>query len=197
MPNLMHMDLQPVTLLTGESIDPRTLVPNALGACAAHTINRLAGMRDILSPTQTAAMLSMGYYRFVTLLEATPLDNANGMLMSEMIHLAAFAKRYRLLETPDLTQGALPDRVQLGAGRVDGVPAPAPVAVGEAVGNAVQYATGEQKQEIVRLVNHALITRPEKTKMLLSLNVLSGDRAQEVITNLNRAITLREAEVPQ
>ncbi|MEJ7662498.1 MAG: hypothetical protein WKG07_24500 [Hymenobacter sp.] len=41
----------------------------------------------------------------------------------------------------------------------------------------MQYATASQKEEIIRLLNHPVITRPEKTKMLLNINRLDEERA--------------------
>ena len=55
----------------------------------------------------------------------------------------------------------------------------------------VQYATGAQKEEIIRLLNHGLITRPEKTKMLLNINRLAFDRAAVAITKLQQTIVDR------
>ena len=59
----------------------------------------------------------------------------------------------------------------------------------------VRYATGAQKEEITRLLNHPLVTRPEKTKMLLALNRIDEERATSTITNIREAIALRE-EMP-
>jgi hypothetical protein len=59
----------------------------------------------------------------------------------------------------------------------------------------VRYATGEQKEEIIRLLNHPLVTRPEKTKMLLALNRIEEERALSAISNIRQAIELRE-EMP-
>jgi hypothetical protein len=61
-----------------------------------------------------------------------------------------------------------------------------------AQGQPVQYATNEQKQEIQRLLNHPVITRPEKTKMLLNINRLDEQRAVECIAKLNKAIQDRQ-----
>lgn len=59
-----------------------------------------------------------------------------------------------------------------------------------------RYATKEQKDEIIRLLNHPVITRLEKTKMLININRLDKARADEAITKLNKAITDREASGP-
>lgn len=56
----------------------------------------------------------------------------------------------------------------------------------------VQYATAAQKEEIIRLLNHPLITRPEKTKMLLNINRLDEQRAIQAIAKLRKAIDNRE-----
>jgi vacuolar-type H+-ATPase subunit I/STV1 len=50
------------------------------------------------------------------------------------------------------------------------------------------YATGAQKDEIIRLLNDTLITRTEKTKMLLNINRLDEQRADEAIAKLRKAI---------
>ena len=66
------------------------------------------------------------------------------------------------------------------------VPAPA------AESAPVQYATASQKEEIIRLLNHPLITRQEKTKMLLNINRLDEERATQAIAKLRKAIEDRE-----
>jgi hypothetical protein len=56
----------------------------------------------------------------------------------------------------------------------------------------VQYATASQKEEIIRLLNHPVITRQEKTKMLLNINRLDEERATQAIAKLRKAIEDRE-----
>jgi len=56
----------------------------------------------------------------------------------------------------------------------------------------VQYATASQKEEIIRLLNHPVITRQEKTKMLLNINRLDEERAVQAIAKLRKAIDERE-----
>ncbi|RZK22707.1 MAG: hypothetical protein EOO56_07580 [Hymenobacter sp.] len=77
---------------------------------------------------------------------------------------------------------------------VTNTPAPAPVeAPAPAAENVpVQYATASQKEEIIRLLNHPLITRQEKTKMLLNINRLDEERATQAIAKLRKAIEDRE-----
>jgi hypothetical protein len=55
----------------------------------------------------------------------------------------------------------------------------------------VKYATASQKEEIIRLLNHPLITRQEKSKMLLNIQRLDEERAALAITKLNSAIENR------
>ncbi|RSK50070.1 hypothetical protein [Hymenobacter rigui] len=50
------------------------------------------------------------------------------------------------------------------------------------------YATVEQKTEIIRLLNHPAIERKEKTKVLLNINRISPDKATETIEHLNQLI---------
>ena len=76
------------------------------------------------------------------------------------------------------------------------VPAEAP-AVAEPAAPAVQYATASQKEEIIRLLNHPVITRPEKTKMLLNINRLDEERAIQSIAKLRKAIDDRENGVKE
>ncbi|HEX8656541.1 MAG TPA: hypothetical protein VF690_03365 [Hymenobacter sp.] len=71
------------------------------------------------------------------------------------------------------------------------VPAEAPAVAAEQVA-PVQYATASQKEEIIRLLNHPVITRPEKTKMLLNINRLDEERAVQAIAKLRKAIDDRE-----
>lgn len=71
--------------------------------------------------------------------------------------------------------------------------APAEAPAAEAATPApVQYATASQKEEIIRLLNHPLITRQEKTKMLLNINRLDEERATQAIAKLRKAIEDRE-----
>jgi len=71
------------------------------------------------------------------------------------------------------------------------VPAEAPAVAAEQVA-PVQYATASQKEEIIRLLNHPVITRQEKTKMLLNINRLDEERATAAISKLRAAIDERE-----
>ncbi|TGE29392.1 hypothetical protein [Hymenobacter metallicola] len=64
--------------------------------------------------------------------------------------------------------------------------------VQEAAAPAVAYATASQKEEIIRLLNHPVITRQEKTKMLLNINRLDEERATQAIAKLKKAIDDRE-----
>ncbi len=71
--------------------------------------------------------------------------------------------------------------------------APAPAIAAEVAPTApVQYATAAQKEEIIRLLNHPVITRQEKTKMLLNINRLDEERAVQAIAKLGSAIDERE-----
>ena len=72
------------------------------------------------------------------------------------------------------------------------VPAEAPAVAAEQTTAPVQYATASQKEEIIRLLNHPVITRPEKTKMLLNINRLDEERAIQAIAKLRKAIDERE-----
>ncbi|ALJ00173.1 hypothetical protein [Rufibacter tibetensis] len=85
----------------------------------------------------------------------------------------------------------------------EATPAPAPVAapVAPAAPQApvaeeatVKYATAKQKEEIIRLLNNPVITRQEKTKMLLNINKLDEERAKQSIVKLKKVIEDREHE---
>ncbi len=68
-----------------------------------------------------------------------------------------------------------------------------PAVVAEPVApTPVVYATASQKEEIIRLLNHPVITRQEKTKMLLNINRLDEERATAAIAKLRTAIDERE-----
>ncbi|WP_317195529.1 hypothetical protein [Rufibacter psychrotolerans] len=56
----------------------------------------------------------------------------------------------------------------------------------------VKYATARQKEEIIRLLNNPVITRQEKTKMLLNINKLDEERAKQSIEKLKKVIEERE-----
>ena len=70
--------------------------------------------------------------------------------------------------------------------------APAEAPAAEVAAAPVQYATASQKEEIIRLLNHPLVTRQEKTKMLLNINRLDEERATQAIAKLRKAIEDRE-----
>jgi hypothetical protein len=73
-------------------------------------------------------------------------------------------------------------------------PAEAPQPAAEAAeAQSIKYASAKQKEEIIRLLNHPVITRPEKTKMLLNINKLDEERAAQVIAKLGKVIEEREA----
>ena len=56
----------------------------------------------------------------------------------------------------------------------------------------VQLATASQKEELIRLLSHPLITAQEKKKMMDSLNRLDSERATAAIAKLRKAIEDRE-----
>jgi hypothetical protein len=58
----------------------------------------------------------------------------------------------------------------------------------------MKYATAKQKEEIIRLLNNVVITRQEKTKMLLNINKLDEERAAQSIQKLVKVIEEREAQ---
>lgn len=59
---------------------------------------------------------------------------------------------------------------------------------------SVKWATAKQKEEIIRLLNTPVITRSEKTKMLLNINKLDEERAKQSIGKLKKVIEQREKE---
>jgi len=67
-----------------------------------------------------------------------------------------------------------------------------PVVAEAPVANSVKYATAKQKEEIIRLLNNPVITRQEKTKMLLNINKLDEERATQAIAKLKKVIEDRE-----
>jgi len=56
----------------------------------------------------------------------------------------------------------------------------------------VRFASNEQKEKIIELLNNAVITRQEKTKMLLNINRFDDVRAAEAIEKLKKVIEERE-----
>lgn len=77
-------------------------------------------------------------------------------------------------------------------------PAPQPTMTAstnpEADAAPTRYATARQKEEIIRLLNNPVITRAEKTKMLLNINKLDEERATQSVDKLRRVIGEREVE---
>ena len=62
----------------------------------------------------------------------------------------------------------------------------------EAPSTSVRYASAKQKEEIIRLLNNPVITRQEKTKMLLNINRFDEERAAQAIDKLKKVIEERE-----
>jgi len=58
----------------------------------------------------------------------------------------------------------------------------------------IKYASSKQKEEIIRHLNNPVITRQEKTKMLLNINKLDVERADQAIAKLKKVIEDREEE---
>jgi hypothetical protein len=76
--------------------------------------------------------------------------------------------------------------------KAEAVETPPPVA--EAAAQSIKYASAKQKEEIIRLLNNPMITRPEKTKMLLNINKLDEERAAQVIAKLGKVIEERVSQ---
>ena len=70
------------------------------------------------------------------------------------------------------------------------LPAEPAVVAEPAAAAPVVYATASQKEEIIRLLNHPVITRQEKTKMLLNINRLTEDAAAALLEMLPQARAL-------
>jgi hypothetical protein len=70
-------------------------------------------------------------------------------------------------------------------------PVAAPVETAAPAEASIKYASAKQKEEIIRLLNHPVITRQEKTKMLLNINKLDEERAVQVIAKLGKVIEER------
>ncbi len=64
--------------------------------------------------------------------------------------------------------------------------------VAESPAASVRYASAKQKEEIIRLLNNPVITRQEKTKMLLNINRFDEERASQAIDKLKKVIEERE-----
>lgn len=58
----------------------------------------------------------------------------------------------------------------------------------------VAHATTKQKEQIIKLLNNAVISSEEKSKMLLSINSLTEDRAKQAIAKLKKTIEERETK---
>jgi hypothetical protein len=62
----------------------------------------------------------------------------------------------------------------------------------ESPSTSVRYASAKQKEEIIRLLNNPVVTRQEKTKMLLNINRFDEERAAQAIDKLKKVIEERE-----
>ncbi|MDO7849019.1 hypothetical protein Q5H92_21825 [Hymenobacter sp. M29] len=65
----------------------------------------------------------------------------------------------------------------------------AEIARREAQAQPVTYATNEQKEQIIRLLNHPAVTRPKKTKILLRINRYEATAAEQLIADLTALTT--------
>jgi hypothetical protein len=102
----------------------------------------------------------------------------------------------RAKDTPkaEPAQQALTAEAVSEAPEAQQVAEPAQPLVAPAEPTAIKYASAKQKEEIIRLLNNPVITRPEKTKMLLNINKLDEERAQQVIAKLVKVIEERETQ---
>ncbi|WP_242917492.1 hypothetical protein [Pontibacter liquoris] len=76
--------------------------------------------------------------------------------------------------------------------KVAEAPAPAAAETVAEESTSVRYASAKQKEEIIRLLNNPVITRQEKTKMLLNINRFDEERAAQAIEKLKKVIEDRE-----
>jgi len=136
----------------------------------------------ICSMAQTRAVgkayrLALGWLMKAAGYEATPMEE-----MSEVYTSATVVTEAKPVIAPVVQVAGPADNVPEGVtgGNVGESAAP------------VQYATASQKEEIIHLLNHPLITRQEKTKMLLNINRLDEERATQTIAKLRKAIEDRE-----
>ncbi|QNF34300.1 hypothetical protein HUW51_16805 [Adhaeribacter swui] len=90
------------------------------------------------------------------------------------------------VEQPQIT--AEPKAMKAVPAEAEKQPESAPAAA------SVKYASAKQKEEIIRLLNNPVITRQEKTKMLLNINKLDEERATQAIAKLKKVIEEREDE---
>ncbi|MGZ5243137.1 MAG: hypothetical protein ACXWDO_07780 [Bacteroidia bacterium] len=58
----------------------------------------------------------------------------------------------------------------------------------------IVHATPKQKEQIIKLLNNTVISAEEKSKMLLSINSLTEDRAKQAISKLKKTIEERETK---
>lgn len=70
--------------------------------------------------------------------------------------------------------------------------APEAAPTGTEAAPAVRYASAKQKEEIISLLNSPVISRQEKTKMLLNINRFDEERAAGAIEKLKKVIEDRE-----
>ena len=73
-------------------------------------------------------------------------------------------------------------------------PVQQPVVAETTASASIKYASAKQKEEIIRLLNNPVITRQEKTKMLLNINKLDEERAVQAISKLKKVIEEREEQ---
>jgi hypothetical protein len=114
-----------------------------------------------------------------------PVTVATASAGTAELALAGFAAMLQAAG-PVLAEAATPVYAVVGSAEVL-TPAITPTQA-----SLIQYATASQKEEIIRLLNHPLITRQEKTKMLSSINRLDEERATQAIAKLRKAIEDRE-----
>lgn len=140
-------------------------------------------MKNLIQPAALGAQLSAHRRAIMDLLVGSPV-----------ITTAEYdAAMNRTLDCQDVAtlQKWYRNTVREIARREEGEPVAAPVAA------PVEYATGSQKEEIVRLCNTVQITRSEKTRVLLTINRLDYADAKKCIGDLWAKILSRSgSELP-
>ena len=134
-------------------------------------------------------------YAIMSMAQTRGLGKGYRMFLAQLIRMAGFeptpAEEMDGYDS-NRPEPAKPAPAKAAKGTAEQAAPTAPAPEQEAPAAGVTYATAKQKEKIIELLNNPVITRQEKTKMLLNINRLDTGRAAEVTNKLKAVIEERE-----
>jgi hypothetical protein len=119
--------------------------------------------------------------------DAAPADRQQAAL-----RLAALSIRLAEASTPEARPLLPADSEPSAPALANEAPSAAPAPSSNVRPLSVDVNGDEAKEQLIRLLNHPVITRAEKTKVLININRYDADQTQEQITLFTQHIATRE-----